>query len=180
MRETVLARHHTTREAIGKSFSHQLEHLCASIWPQNVSNGYRTGTHLNRAIYANVAYKKYGGPNESLTHFIKERLGHASMGSAANYMNVSIAFPTDEAMLKEAALQSWIVEDRKVGLLARGGEIKMISPPPIRKMQAEDRENEIQAFADLLDSLDVPVTRTNLIALGLQSSFITSSGVLKQ
>lgn len=179
VRAAVAQRGYTTREEIGKTFSHQLENLCKSLWPQNVAFN-RTGTHLNRAIYANVAYKKYGAPSESLTHFIKQRLGHDSMGSAANYMNVSIAFPSDTDMLAEAAVQSWIVEDRKVGLASRSGGVVMISPPPIRKMTAIDRENEIQSYAQLLESNDIPVTRNNLLALGLQSSFITSSGVIKK
>jgi hypothetical protein len=178
VRVVVWSRNLSTREAIGKSFSHQLETLCSSLWPQNVGNGYRTGTHLNRAIYANVAYKKYGKPTESLTHFIKERLGHDSMGSAANYMNVAIAFPTDTHLLAEAEVQSWIIEDQKVALVSHKGEEKMFSPPPIRKMTAEQRDNEVHFYADLLRVQDVPVTRANLMALGLQSSFITSSGAL--
>ena len=180
VREVVVARlpGDSTRATIAHSFSHGLEKQCAYLWPQNKANGYRTGTHLNRAIYANVAYRKFRAPGESLTHFIKTRLGHDTMGSAANYMNISIAFETDEDLMKEAESQSWILDDFKVGLVDNSGEVVKMTPPPIRKLSEQDRIDEVDFYATKLVANDIKLNRANLMALGLQSNIITLAGVL--
>lgn len=177
-RLVVATREKKDKESIGKSFSHQLEKLSAHFWPQNTANGYRTGTHINRAIYANVAYRKFRAPNESLTHFVKVQLGHESMGTAANYMNVSIAFDTDEDLMEEAERQAEVLEDAKVPLENEDGEIELFLPPPCRKMTKEERMSVAYDFAEQLDKKGVKVNRANLMALGLQSRIITASGVL--
>jgi hypothetical protein len=178
VREEVEARGKEGRIAIGKSFSHQLENLCQQLWPQHVDNGYRTGTHINRAIYANVAYKLHGTPNESLTHFIKNKLHHDTMGSAANYMNVSIAFDEESHLAEEAERQAVVLEPLKVALEDKDGHLHEFTKDPIRRLQPEDREDRAIEFARELRASGVDVNRKNLMELGVQSKIVTSSGVL--
>ncbi len=178
VREEVEERQKEGRVAIGKSFSHQLENLCQQLWPQHVENGYRTGTHINRAIYANVAYKKFGSPSESLTHFIKKKLGHDTMGSAANYMNVSIAFDEESALAEEAAIQAVAVEPHRVALEDEQGYLHEFTREPTRRMDKEDREELAKRFAKQMRIAGVPVNRRNLLELGIQSKIVTSSEVL--
>ncbi len=176
----VLGRSKENRVAMGKTVSHQLELLCHKQWPQNVDNGYRTGTHINRAIYANIAYKRHGKPGESLTHFIKHQLGHDSMGSAANYMNVSISFNEDSALAEEADRQAMATEDSKITLMDENGHLREFMKPPVRRMDPEDREELARTLAEKLRISSVPVTRGNLMALGVQSKIVTSSGAIQQ
>lgn len=168
------------RIAIGKTFSHQLENLCQHLWPQHVDNGYRTGTHINRAIYANVAYKKFGSPSESLTHFIKKKLGHDTMGSAANYMNVSIAYDEESALAEEASRQAVVLEEDKVTLEDNDGHLHEFVRCQMRRMDIEDREDLAKRCAKQLRAAGVPVTRKNLMELGIQSVIVTSSEVLSK
>jgi Telomere resolvase len=178
-REVVESREKKGKEAIGKTFSHVLEKLCQELWPQHVANGYRTGTHVNRAIYANVAYKKFGRAGESLTHFIKNGLGHDSMGTAAHYMNVSIAFDEESHLAKEAQKQAAVLDARVVNLEdTKGNEVPFFRMP-IRWMMTDEREQLARDFARQLALADVPITRENLMELGVQSNIVTSSGVLE-
>lgn len=179
VRREVDSRDKQGRVSIGKTFAKRLENACAYLWPQNVANGYRTGTHLNRAIYANVAYRKFRMPGESLTHFVKHRLGHESMGSAANYMNISIAFDEDPDLMAEAQVQEWVVDQAGIEFNDEEGKLVKIRPAPIRKMTAEERMVEVEWYADQLQSNRIAITRGNLLALGLQSGIITASKVLE-
>ena len=178
VREEVEERGKKGRVAIGKTFSHQLEKLCQELWPQHVDNGYRTGTHVNRAIYANVAYRMFGVPGESLTHFIKTKLGHDTMGTAAHYMNISVAFDEDSPLAEEAERQAVVLEQNKVVLENKDGYQHEFVKPPMRWMEREDREELARNFAKQLQVSGIPVTRQNLIELGVQSKIVTSSGVL--
>lgn len=180
VRNAVDAREKKGKEAIGKTFSHALEKLCQDLWPQHVANGYRTGTHINRAIYANVAYKKFGAPGESLTHFIKNRLGHDSMGTAAHYMNVSVAFDEESPLAKEAKKQASVLDDNVVKLEDAEGHEMSFTRMPVRWMGTDEREQLAIEFARQLALSNVPVTRQNLMELGVQSKIVTSSGVLHE
>lgn len=179
VREEVRARGKIGRNAIAKSFATQLECFCASLWPQNGANGYRTGTHLNRAIYANVAYHFRKRPGESLTHFIKHQLGHCSMGAAANYMNVSIAFEGDVLLRDEASRQELPFSDGGEIFVGEDGKQVLIEVPPIQKMTEEQRIEQVLYFAERLRAHNVRVSRGNLMRLGLQSGIIRDSGVLE-
>lgn len=167
-----------SREAIGKTFSHQLEKLSAYHWPQNVANGYRTGTHVNRAVYVNVAYRKLKNKGESLTHFIKEKLGHESMGSAANYMNISISFDAEDELADEAKEQQQMAMGTRVALINKDGKRVLLPRCAIRKLTRSEREAVAVDFGRLLHTHDIDVTRANLMSLGIQSPVVTSSGVL--
>jgi hypothetical protein len=172
LREEVRGRDHQTRKAIAKSFSTQLGGLCKHLWCQHLMNGNRTGTHLNRAIYANVAYKTKGAAGQSLTHFIKNVLGHDTMGSASNYMNIDVAFQGEEKLLKEAQIQESLFERDSAELVTETGKSVSVCKPPIRRMSPEARNESVIYHANKLRSLGVPVKRSNLIALGFQSKAI--------
>lgn len=168
------------REAIAKSFSTQLERHCHLLWPMNPMNGYRTGTHLNRAIYANVAYHFRKGPGQSLTKFIKHQLGHDSMGSAANYMNVAIAFAEDDLLVEEAKWQEGVPVDGGVEFESSTGEQVFIDKPPMRHLDLAQRHQELWNYRALLEERGVEVSRSTLMRLGFQSRLITSSDVLSE
>ncbi len=180
IRVEVRARQKEGREAIAKSFSTQLERHCQFHWPQNVLNGYRTGTHINRAIYANVAYHYRRAAGQSLTKFIKHQLGHDSMGSAANYMNVAIAFADDGLLLEEAKWQEGDYQSLGIDFLTHEGEKVIIHQPPIRHLSEEQRYDELEHYRLLLEEKRVKVSRRALMRLGFQSRLITSSGVLSE
>lgn len=168
------------RVEIGKSFSHQLEKRSSDLWPQNLANGYRTGTHINRAIYANVAYLLHGAPDESLAHFIKHVLGHESMGTASSYMNVAIAREGDVEMNEKADELEENVDRQEVILESDDGESLLAFKPSTQKMTQEEREAKTIELGKWLKSVNMPVTRALLMKLGCQSKVITSSGVLDQ
>lgn len=178
VREEVAERDKEGHVAIGKTFSHQLEKRSADLWPQNVANGYRTGTHINRAIYANVAYKLFGKPDESLTHYIKHTLGHESMGTAANYMNIAIALSDEHKLLEKAEELDEKVEVEEVHYTRKDGTTLVAIKPPIQKMTLAEREQKAAELASWLRAEGVEVDRTALIRIGCQSKIITSSGVL--
>ena len=179
LRQEVKAREKTGRSAVGKSFSTQLENLSKHLWPQHSNNGYRTGTHLNRAIYANVAYHFRKAQGESLTHFIKHQLGHDSMGSAANYMNVAIAFAEDDKMEDEACRQEVPGSERGVSFVCEDGNEKFVHYPPIQRLTEADRHASIWAHAEKLNREGISITRRNLMKLGFQSDAIKKSQVLQ-
>lgn len=172
IRLEVRSREKEEKRDIAKSFSTQLEKRCKFLWPQHVGNGYATGTHLNRAIYANVAYRFRKTAGESLTHFIKHQLGHDSMGSAANYMNVAIAFSEDESLLNEALWQEGDSDLRGVNFETAKGGNAMLPYPAIRQLSKEQRFKELDGYSDVMSLRDIPVTRVNLMRLGFQSSLI--------
>lgn len=179
VREEVKARGKSGRQSIAKSFSTQLQNMCKHLWPQHCCNGYRTGTHLNRAIYANVAYHFRKTPGESLTHFIKHQLGHDSMGSAANYMNVAIAFAEDEQLQGEAGNQE-VPQDIKGALFQdQDGEDVFMDYPPVQRISQEARHASIWAHAEKMNKRGVAITRANLMKLGFQSDAIKKSEVLR-
>lgn len=180
IRAEVTKRGKQGREAIAKSFSTQLERHCHLLWPMNPMNGYRTGTHLNRAIYANVAYHFRKGPGQSLTKFIKHQLGHDSMGSAANYMNVAIAFAEDDLLVEEAKWQEGVPVDGGVDFESNTGERIFIDKPPMRHLDLTQRHQELWHYRALLEERGVEVSRSTLMRLGFQSRLITSSGVLSE
>lgn len=180
IRSQVDERQKLGREAIAKSFSTQLERHCHLLWPQNTMNGYRTGTHLNRAIYANVAYHFRKGPGQSLTKFIKHQLGHDSMGSAANYMNVAIAFADDDLLTQEAEWQQGESLDLGVEFMSNIGATVLIERPRIRHLDTTQRHQELWHYRGILEEKGVAVSRSNLMKLGFQSRFITSSEVLQE
>lgn len=96
---------HLNTAAAIKSMSPELERLSSALWPQAVANGVHTGTHINRAIYANVAYLEREKPGMSLTAFVKRVLGHAELGTACSYLHVSVASPTDRKLWLEGKKQ---------------------------------------------------------------------------
>ncbi len=178
LRDEVRKRGKGSRDVIAKSFSTQLEKLSKFLYPQNVANGHRTGTHLNRAIYANTAYRFRKAPGQSLTKFIKHQLGHDSMGSAANYMNIAIAFAADTPMLGEAALQQKDMDTHGCFFDTPSGQPVFMPYAPIRRLSEEQRKKELQGFVDALTLHNIAITRGNLMKLGFQSSLIKASGVL--
>jgi len=179
LREDVACRDHQTRKDIAKSFSGQLSAFCKHLWFQHVANGHRTGTHLNRAIYANVAYKHYGDAGESLTHFVKRALGHDTMGSAANYMNINVAFPGEEKLIREAARQEDDIDRASVAFRDKDGHTVSIAKPPIRRMTKEERGEQIEQYAQKLRVANVTVNRSNLVALGFQSKAIRKEMLIR-
>jgi hypothetical protein len=172
LRRDAEERGHTTRREIAKSYSGQLVGYCKMLWFQHTMNNDRTGTHLNRSIYANTAYKHYGGARESLTHFVKHVLGHDTMGSAANYMNIAVAFENDEKLKQEAVAQENEFVRENVAFENDKGAIVSIPKPVVRKMTSTERKNDIIFHARELRANGIPVKRTNLIALGFQSKAI--------
>ncbi len=175
LREEVKSREHQSRRDIAKSFSTRLGGLCRHMWRQNSINGYRTGTHINRAIYANVAYKSRGNAGESLTYFIKHVLGHDAMGSASNYMNVAIAFSEEEKLMKEAERQEAEDDPATVTMSKGDGTSVTFRLPPIRRMTPEQRESDLILHAKQLRARGVTVNRRNLVALGFQSKAISKA-----
>ncbi len=172
LRDEVGERGHTTRAEIAKSFSSQLVARCKDVWFENAANGQRTGTHINRSIYANVAYKSRGNAGESLTYFIKNVLGHEHMGTAASYMNLAVAYDNETALLQEASRQAEGVWRAAVVLENEEGVGVSVLLPPIRRMTPEQRAESLECHAMELRSLGVPVNRRNLISLGFQSKAI--------
>jgi hypothetical protein len=178
VRETVQKRHKESAKDIGKTFSHQLEKLSQFYWPQNVALNNRTGTHINRAIYVNMARKLYGERNESLTHFIKRCLGHESMGVAASYMNVDISFAADDDKREEALRQQENIDVDSVALNSKYWTTVTFRVVPKRKLTKQERCAVALDCGKQLFAAGVPVTRVNLMALGVQSRIVTMSGVL--
>lgn len=178
LREEVENRGHSTRKDIAKSFSGQLTALSKHWWYQHTANGHNTGTHINRAIYANVAYKERGQPNQSLTHFVKHVLGHDTMGSAANYTNIAVAFPGESRLLCEAKAQEDLYSRESVAFKNTEGDYVSICKPPIRRMTKDERAASILFYAHQLQGSGVLVNRSNLIALGFQSKAIRKGMLL--
>lgn len=162
-----------TMTVIAKSCSSKLERYCGHLWPQHVYNGYRTGTHINRAIYANVAHALHGGPRSSLTSFVKEVLGHEAMGTAANYMNVAVAMPGDRARMEEAKRQSeQAFEGKLVEAMDRDGVPHLVEKIPIRQMSKPDRTNLLFATIRSLESENIEPEKKLLKALGFDGKFL--------
>jgi integrase len=156
-----------------KSFSSKLERYCGHLWPQHVWNGYRTGTHICRAIYANAAHKFHGGGRSSLTSFVKEVLGHEAMGTAANYMNVAIAMPDDRMRMEEAKRQSdRAFEGRLVEATDRDGVSHFLEKIPIRQMSQEDRVALLFATIRSVEGMNIEPKKKLLKALGFDGKFL--------
>lgn len=175
VRDEVKKRQLGSRQAITKSFHTQLVNRARHLWPQNLVNGRRTGTHINRSIYANVAYHFYGSPSESLTHFIKHKLGHDSMGSAAHYMNVGIAFDGHPSLEEEAERQEGGFEREGVTFQNEEGGSVFIECPQIRRLSGNARVALVCSYASKLRAAGIPVTRQNLLVIGFRASDVRAS-----
>jgi hypothetical protein len=180
VRSEVKGRCLSTRKSITKSFNTQLLNRGRHLWPQHVINGRRTGTHINRAIYANAAYHLHASPSESLTHFIKQKLGHDSMGSAAHYMNVAVAFSTDPQKEEEAARQEGLFERAAVKFESNSGEEVYLDLPQTRRMPQKQRDSLVKKFASKMKDCDVKITKNGLLSAGFHPKDIAHSKVLNK
>jgi len=78
------------REWFDPKDSHFVEARVKELIPRVVELGYRAGTHIFRALYANAAYSLRGKPNESLSSFIRDVLGHEGLDASLHYTFVRI------------------------------------------------------------------------------------------
>jgi hypothetical protein len=144
------------------------------LWPQDRLNGNNTGTHINRAIYANCAYAKREKPEQSLTYFVKEVLGHESMTTAASYMQVAISLSLDDKLATEAKRQY----DEAVGpsiiyLESRTGDHIPFRMICIRKMTFVERCELAEWTIEKFLSCDIPFSRKLLLDVGFDSKFLS-------
>jgi hypothetical protein len=101
VRGALSERNKKDRVTLGKTIATSMEKLAHELWPMSKDAGHRTGSHLSRAIYVNMAYQAHARGDESLNHFVARTLGHDELSTAAHYMNVRITEPSVEDVNKQ-------------------------------------------------------------------------------
>lgn len=101
VRDALSERNKKDRVTLGKTIATSMEKLAHELWPMSKDAGHRTGSHLSRAIYVNMAYQAHARGDESLNHFVARTLGHDELSTAAHYMNVRITEPPVEDVNKQ-------------------------------------------------------------------------------
>lgn len=143
------------------------------LWAQNPHNGNNTGTHINRAIYANCAYLQRRTPNQSITSFVKDVLGHESMSTAANYMQVAISEIPGDILSEEARRQyKASIGPTLVYLKSRDDKLIPFRLPCIRKMTFDERCDLVDWTILKLERNNIPYRRATLLTLGFDSKFL--------
>jgi hypothetical protein len=82
-----------TRKDMGNKYNKRLVKIVKEAFPGPLAQEPRIGTHLLRAIYANVAYRFFSETlGQSLTSFISEVLAHnsTSLTTALSYQTINI------------------------------------------------------------------------------------------
>jgi len=126
----------------------------------------RTGTHLNRALYASAC--AFLRPQDSQAAVIKDVLGHSNLNTAPHYMNVSV---TDS------------VETPTPCLIEITGEngICQVEFCPRRRGQITARRLKLRNIITQFEEAGVPCTYANFARVGFSRRFVdTFFSVIKE
>lgn len=148
----------------------KMELLAKTAFPQFVGNGFAVGSHVYRAIYADIAYRRFGAPNQSQMSFVADVLGHEGFPSVPNYLHVRIVFDGDDPeFFQEAARQLADSFDtiKKVPVQRPDGTEVMVLSVPRRRLDASERERLTQNKLDELALEGVVPNRTTMRELCL-------------
>lgn len=135
------------------ALDNQLESLAKVLFPQFEANGYRCGTHVCRALYANTAHSLYARPNESLTAFAADVLGHEGLPSVPNYLHVRVVEPDGSKRAKQEAREQLARSNDKlqpVEIMTNTGQSRTFLPMPRRKLTPDDRAKITENYMNRL------------------------------
>lgn len=151
----------------------QLETLAKHLFPQFLAGGHPCGTHVCRALYANIAHRLHARPDEGLTSFTADVLGHEGLPSVPNYLHVRVVFPEDpEDAHEEARVQLDNSPDvlRPLAIADVTGKVHEFLPAPRRRLSPEDRERLYDNYANRLALAGIFPSRAVRSALNLIST----------
>lgn len=143
-------------------FAKRMECLAKTAFPQFTLASFPVGSHIYRAIYADIAYRLHGAASESQVAFVADVLGHERFMAVPNYLHVRVVFEGDSPHFFEEALrqQGSCADPLSVVYvdLADGSSVKVLSAPH-RRLNPVEREQLKQNRINDLALKGVVVTR---------------------
>jgi hypothetical protein len=118
----------------------------------------RSGTHVNRALYAAAQAYKNEKKNISNPRAVQIALGHGAMGTALHYLHVSIG---------ESGFNGYLVDFQSTEL----GEFGIRKIPP--RLSRDELERRYEIAFTTLNAQGVSPTRDAMLSLGFPSSLVS-------